>query len=330
MGQVSAMIVRSNVNPEDRVENGGQGYSLNEKGKSKGEELDYVTILNAVLPPTIRVLAWTSVPEDFSARFSCRGRHYRYFFTNLHGELNIEAMKTAAGYFLGEHDFRNYCKLDPQKQITNFHRRIDRADIVPYAGTPPNPISKMWVLKLQGTAFLWHQVRCMMAVLFLVGQGLEDPEIVRDLLDMEKYPTKPEYVLASDLPLVLYDCFFDGLEWQYPAETSRPRQRLLKDVFAMWHEATLKETLIGLMSTTISQTDEISLGNDTSEGKWTEVWTGSGEREGTKAYKKIGKRKRQEAFEIVNERYLKSAHWERTQRKMQERAKASQAEELES
>jgi len=320
MGQVSAFEVRSNVAPEDRLENGGRGYSVNENGKSKGEELDYMQILNGVLPPTIRVLAWCPVPDSFDARFSCKGRHYRYFFTNIDGELDIEAMRKAAEYFLGEHDFRNFCKLDVQKQITNFSRRIDRADILPYDGAPSNSNSKMWMLDLQGTAFLWHQVRCMMAILFLVGQRLEEPEIVRDLLDMEKYPTKPEYEMAYDVPLVLYDCLFDDLEWRYPAEETRSRTKLLQDSFAIWHNYKLEETLSGLLCTTISRTGDILTGKGKNEKGG--ICTGVGQQKAIKEYRKVAKRNRQEAFELVNERYRKSAKYDRQQKKVEAKAKA--------
>jgi tRNA pseudouridine38/39 synthase len=322
MGQVSAFEVRSNVNPEDRIENGGRGYSLNENGKTKGEELDYVQILNGVLPATIRVLAWCPVPDSFNARFSCKGRHYRYFFTNMGDEFDIEAMRKAAKYFLGEHDFRNFCKLDVQKQITNFCRRIIRAEILPYEGTPINTNSNVWMLDLQGTAFLWHQVRCMMAILFLVGQRLEEPEIVRDLLDMEKYPTKPEYEMAYDVPLVLYDCLFDDLEWRYPAEESRPGKKLLEDSFGIWHEHKLQETLAGLMCTSISRAGDLLTGKRMNDKAG--FWTGLGQQRATKEYRKVAKRPRQEAFEVMNERYRKSAKYEQQLRKMEAKAKAEQ------
>ena len=40
-------------------------------------EMDYCTMLNRVLPPEIRALAWAPVTEEFSARFSCSDRTYR-------------------------------------------------------------------------------------------------------------------------------------------------------------------------------------------------------------------------------------------------------------
>lgn len=313
MGQVSAFVVRSNVNPEDRLENGGKGYSLNEKGESKGEELDYVQILNWVLPSSIRVIAWSPVPESFDARFSCRGRMYRYFFTNFDGEFDISAMRKAAGYFLGENDFRNFCKLDVQKQITNFKRRIHKADIIPYQDLSANNDSKMWMLELHGTAFLWHQVRCMMAILFLVGQRLEEPEIVRDLLDIERYPAKPEYAMAHDVPLVLYDCLFDDLDWRYPEESSRSKQKILQECFATWHEHKLRETMAGLLCTSFGRSQEILKGKNVDDKD--SVCTGSGHRKPIRTYRKVAKRARQEAYDVINERYRKSAKYENNQRK---------------
>lgn len=40
-------------------------------------EMDYCGMLNKVLPPDIRALAWAPVTEGFSARFSCSDRTYR-------------------------------------------------------------------------------------------------------------------------------------------------------------------------------------------------------------------------------------------------------------
>jgi tRNA pseudouridine38/39 synthase len=320
MGQVSAMVVRSNVQSQDRIENGGRGYTLDDKGKSRGSEFDYVQILNGVLPETIRVIAWCPIPDDFSARFSCRGRHYRYFLTNVNGELDTDAMRKAAGYFVGEHDFRNFCKLDIQKQITNFSRRIMRADFVPYENLPASNNSTMWTFELQGTAFLWHQVRCMMAILFLVGQRLEEPEIVRDMLDVEKYPTKPEYAMASDLPLVLYDCLFDNLNWIYPDISSRVHRNNLGGCFALWHETKLRETLSGLLCKAVGQSQEILHSKD-DEGK-VSVLDGSGDRKATRVYRKVAKRTRQEAFDVLNERYRKTARYEHQQQKREAKGKA--------
>jgi tRNA pseudouridine38/39 synthase len=188
----------------------------------QGSELRYVSILNRILPPTIRVLAWSPVSPNFSARFATRYRHYKYFFSP-HG-LDISLMRNACDRLLGEHDFRNLCKLDAAKQITNFKRYILRADISSVSGTAEASENDIYVFDLVGTAFLYHQVRHIMAVLFLIGTGLEHPSVMSALLNVDKenprsatdngdsllevVDRKPEYQMADGLPLMLWDCVY--------------------------------------------------------------------------------------------------------------------------
>jgi len=66
----------------------------------------------------------------------------------------------------------------------------------------------MYYLEIQANAFLWHQIRCIMAVLLLVGQKKENPGVISDLLDVESNPCKPQYTPAIGLPLNLFRCDF--------------------------------------------------------------------------------------------------------------------------
>ena len=87
--------------------------------------------------------------------------------------------------------------------MSNFVRSVLSVAVQPAAGLmhPADLPSAIWEFEVVGTAFLYHQVRCMMAVLFLVGEGKEAPEIVSELLDLERYPRRPNYVrLASPFP----------------------------------------------------------------------------------------------------------------------------------
>lgn len=295
------------------------------------DELPYITILNAVLPEDIRILAWCPhPPEGFDARFSCRERHYKYFFTqpaffptpggqgmaaregnpnpkHREGYLDIDAMRKAAKLFEGWHDFRNFCKLDTSKQLDSFERKIYHSDIelvdpqtIPLGGLtraglsmngnlvtkddPPTPESAqphaapVYVFHLQGSAFLWHQVRLMVSILFLVGQGLESPSIVSELLDVTRNPRKPSYVMASDAPLVLWDCIFpdlngnsrqDALDWVYAGD---PRQiqdstgkgnskfgfaGVVEGIWSVWRQRKIDEILAGaLLNMSIGQGDQ--------------------------------------------------------------------------
>ncbi|KAL4660508.1 tRNA pseudouridine(38/39) synthase [Arapaima gigas] len=189
-----------------------------DKPKSDTAELPYIKMLNRVLPPDIRVLDWAAVETSFSARFDCQSRTYRYYFPC--GGLDMELMAEAAKRFEGTHDFRNLCKMDVGNGVLQFQRTILSASIQP--AQPQKTVScgsyDLFFFEVKGLAFLYHQVRCMMAVLLLIGLKLEKPDVIDQLLDVEKHPRKPQYSMAVDYPLVLYDCHFEGLNWQREPE----------------------------------------------------------------------------------------------------------------
>ncbi|KAM8876812.1 tRNA pseudouridine(38/39) synthase [Synchiropus picturatus] len=203
---------------------GGLGVKLPESvdsTKVQGSgvpEVPYVKMLNRVLPRDIRILDWAPATEGFSARFDCQSRTYRYYFPR--GSLDVALMADAAKRYEGTHDFRNFCKMDVGNGVLQFERTILSAGVLP---THPESESStdpynLFMFEVQGLAFLYHQVRCMMAVLLLIGQKLETPDVIDHLLDVQKNPRKPQYSMAMDYPLVLYDCSFDGLSWQQDPE----------------------------------------------------------------------------------------------------------------
>ncbi|KAI0772484.1 tRNA pseudouridine synthase [Trametes elegans] len=204
---------------------------------SNDDNAAYVYKLNHILPPTIRILAWSPVADDFSARHSCRWRHYKYFFSPR--GLDLAAMADAAARLVGEHDFRNLCKIDPGKQLTTFTRRILHASIDPVdpARAASDPAA-LYVFNLRGNAFLYNMVRHIMAVLLLVGTRLERPSVMSALLNADParplppfragepapplVASKPEYIIADPLPLMLWECGYDAgaLAWRVdPART---------------------------------------------------------------------------------------------------------------
>eukprot|EP00908_Phaeocystis_cordata_P006548 Transcript_17169.p4 GENE.Transcript_17169~~Transcript_17169.p4 ORF type:complete len:210 (+),score=85.75 Transcript_17169:755-1384(+) len=124
-------------------------------------------------------------------------------------------MAEACARLQGEFDFRNFCKIDPA--VTNFRRTVLSARIRPTAGASGASPLDVFEFEVTGTAFLYHQVRCMVAVLFLVGRGLEPPSIVDALLDIDAHPARPNYEIAPDGPLLLFDIGYEGLRWDYSA-----------------------------------------------------------------------------------------------------------------
>lgn len=348
------------------------------------DELPYIQLLNRVLPEDIRMLAWCpSPPPDFSARFSCRERRYRYFFTQpafapvpgdrglqitvdgkplREGWLDIEAMQDAAKRYEGLHDFRNLCKIDPSKQITNFERRIFHASIqrvdprdgpVGYVGQPEFGRNRdeqaitngaqhgsrdgppvMYTFDVHGSAFLWHQVRNLVAVLFLVGQGLEPPSIVSDLLDITKNPTRPKYEMATDAPLVLWDCIFpadisenttsrpDALEWIYVGddggrETNKKpeldggdgkfgRGGIMDALWEVWHKRKIDEVLAGSLLDIVAKqgrTRSIPGSALPLEQRSARVFDGGHMPRMVGKYIPVMQKDRMETVEVINARY---------------------------
>lgn len=283
MNQVISLNVRSALSIEEQL--------LPENDQ---KEIPYLNILNSLLPADIRVHGISLRPTPgFDARFSCEHRHYKYLFKST--GLDLELMKKAASYYRGSNDFRNFCKIDGSKQITNYRRQVHSAEILHHK-------DDFHVFDLKGSAFLWHQVRCMVAVMLLVGQGLEKPEIVLDLLDVEKYPRKPAFEMASDLPLVLFDCTFPDMEWISPMEFNGAQNKLFKGYMPfkeLLHENQVKAHVTTMMESVFMK-DADKMKHNPGAGAMN---VGNGAGRNFAKYLPLAKRETMATFEVVNERH---------------------------
>ncbi|CAK9313472.1 unnamed protein product [Citrullus colocynthis] len=241
VGQVISLYLRSNLKDPPN------GANSNHNEEQHDGEIDYVRVINRVLPNDIRVLGWCTVPIGFSARFSCLRRKYKYFFWGAN--LNITAMERAGKKFVGEHDFRNFCKMDAAN-VHNYRRCIMSFDISPCDVRMEGNL--LWAFNIEGSAFLWHQVRCMVAVVFMVGQGLEDPDVVDILLDPLRTPRKPQYVMASESPLVLHSCEFEGVKFRCSSDAGEALQLHLSNEIRTYQlqAAIFKEALLSCLPIT--------------------------------------------------------------------------------
>lgn len=282
LNQVISLNIRSNLSKDQQ-----------DDPKYDSKEVRYIAILNSLLPPDIRITAvCLRPPANFDARFSCSYRHYKYLFKKT--GLNIELMRDAAERFKGTHDFRNFCKIDGSKQITNHMREVYHAEIETHD-------SEFYVFDLKGSAFLWHQVRCMVAVLFLVGQKLENPTIVDELMDIDRYPSKPAYEMANDIPLVLYDCVFPEMEWLSTEDIEAKIPRISKE-----HRRFNAELTDYQLKAQVARMVEDVFIPKNLEGQATggSVNTGDGMGRNFKNYVPLSKRDRNDSVAVVNARYV--------------------------
>ncbi|RLP65293.1 tRNA pseudouridine(38-40) synthase [Candida albicans Ca529L] len=293
MNQVISINVRSNITLENQS-----------NPEFDDLEIDYISVLNANLPSDIKVHSiCLRPPPDFDARFSCLSRHYRYIFRKQ--DLDIELMNQGAKLYQGIHDFRNFCKLDGSKQITNFVREIYQSQII-------HLHQDYYCFDLKGSAFLWHQVRCMVAILFTIGQGLESPSIITDLMDTNKFPTKPQYEMAHDIPLVLYDCEFPSMEWKSTDDEYR-LHRVIQGFTRMQYDLQLKTQMSQIMEDTLFKNQDPTT---TTTKILKTMNNGDGVGRSYNKYMPISERERTESYEVLNLRWMEKKGYRREQEKL--------------
>ncbi len=146
----------------------------------------FVRGVNGELPDDISILSCEEVPEDFHARFSCKGKEYIYLIHNSESKnpfmtdmalhyrrpFNAELVRSAAQRFVGTHDFAGFCSNYEEGQ--NTVRTIEKFDIV------INGESIKMLVK--GDGFLYNMIRIMVGTLLTVNEGRMKPEYIDEIL----------------------------------------------------------------------------------------------------------------------------------------------------
>jgi len=146
----------------------------------------WVRGVNAHLPASVAVRWAQPVAGDFHARFSARGRRYRYLLLNrgerpglmarrvgwFHRPLDADAMAAAARLVLGEHDFSAFRAVECQAKSPV--KTLRRADVARHGD--------LLVFDFEASAFLHHMVRNLVGALVYVGKGAHPPAWLDELL----------------------------------------------------------------------------------------------------------------------------------------------------
>ena len=242
---------------DDEKEENSKDDAEQETEEQLMSEYDYATILNRVLPKEVKILGWAPLNSfNFSARHDCTSREYRYFFPK--GKLDIDLMSSAAQNFCGLNDYRNFCKINVANCKT-FVRRINSFEILPFNQNCSDNSSahQFYFAKIKGSGFVYHQVRSMMAMLFLVGLKRENPSVVKTLLDVENIQGKPSFGLAKETPLVLFKTDFNQrLKWRIAADAYA---KLLKNFQSEWSELAARTSMTKALIESIEQDTDIKV-----------------------------------------------------------------------
>ena len=87
-------------------------------------------------------------------------------------------------------------------------------------------------------------MRCIAAVLLMVGAGAEAPTIVTELLDVAKHPAKPQYHMASEKPLLLSGAGYRPGELDALRFSDHAAAHVLRRITALTEEAEVKLGLL--------------------------------------------------------------------------------------
>ena len=212
----------------------------------------FANALNVRLPEQICVQDSREVPADFHPRFCDTVKTYDYVIYNArfpsprrrryshysYTPFDVERMREAAQYLVGEHDFKSFCSIHTQAQTTirtitgievierpcEEERTAERAAEMPPADgengcgtdqesayTVADAVSarrtvspREIVIRVSGTGFLYNMVRIIAGTLMEAGRGALDPaqmEVILSACDRSKAgPTAP----PEGLTLVRY------------------------------------------------------------------------------------------------------------------------------
>lgn len=210
IGQITGEAVE--VHGSGRTDAGvhamGQVANVRLHGMIAPEEL--MDKLNALLPEDIAVTEAANVDERFHARLCAVGKTYQYriyigrtkpvferklvaVFDEL-PLLNIEAMREAAEYLLGVHDFTSFCGNPSFKKSAV--RRIDSLEI------SENGAGDELEIRITGDGFLQNMVRIITGTLLEVGKGAIKPEEMKTILAAKDRKKAGPMVPAKGLTLV--------------------------------------------------------------------------------------------------------------------------------
>lgn len=154
------------------------------KSRMPGEKISYA--LNSRIPEDIRIQRSLEVDADFHPRKCACTKHYEYRILNREFELpcerlntyfyrrplDVERMRAACPYFLGEHDFKSFCSIHTQAETT----------VRTIYGLEVRQEGDLIRIQVSGNGFLYNMVRIIAGTLIQIGSGIREPEAVPEMI----------------------------------------------------------------------------------------------------------------------------------------------------
>lgn len=163
--------------------------------------------LNQRLPEDIRVQTSEEVTAEWHPRKANCTKIYEYKVLNrkismplerlyahfCYFNLDLNKMREAAAYLVGEHDFKSFCNVRTQAESTV--RRVYDIQVERDAGD-------VITIRIRGNGFLYNMVRIIAGTLLKTGMGQMEPEAVRTALEARDRQAAGPTAPARGLTLV--------------------------------------------------------------------------------------------------------------------------------
>ena len=163
------------------------GQTANFKTNSKIDISKMAIAINSKLKQSIRIIKAEEVDEKFHARYSCKGKKYKYVINNskygsaiyrdleyhMPIKLNVEAMQKGIKYFEGEHDFKGFKASGTSSKSSV--RTIYSAKVIENG--------ERIIIELEGNGFLYNMVRIISGTIVDVGLGKIKPEEIPEIIE---------------------------------------------------------------------------------------------------------------------------------------------------
>ncbi|CAN8260207.1 unnamed protein product [Cochlearia groenlandica] len=159
--------------------------------------------LNGLLPQDIRVREISAAAPEFHARFSCLSKIYRYqiysdtfmdpfqrhWAYHCAYKLNAFKMREAAEHFVGKHDFTAFANATREDGTPDPLKTISRFDVI--------QMGSLIQLEVEGSGFMYRQVRNMVTLLIQVGKEALDSDIVPMILETKDRRELAKYTFPA-------------------------------------------------------------------------------------------------------------------------------------
>lgn len=182
------------------------GQTANFKTNSEISIEKFPIAINSKLKKSIIIKSAEEVEERFHSRYSVKSKKYRYTINNSkYGsaifrdfeyhfpiKLDIENMKEAAKYFIGEHDFKAFKASGTSSKSSV--RTIYKAEVIGNG-------DRIYI-ELTGNGFLYNMVRIISGTLVEVGIGKIKPEDITEIIESKERAKAGKTLPAKGLCLI--------------------------------------------------------------------------------------------------------------------------------